>query len=371
MLLSTITPVAAIALGAVPADSTARREHIAITQDVAAALGLPTPLNGRRFQVRLTVIAPAGAAGNSANFTVVAIVPGTMQIALYPSTSGTATNGGIYKLFSSNTLPEGAQVTVYNHAPSSTTIDGAVQPGSFTEVGATKSFREIVTTGSDELMIFAPHGGNIEEETSDELASLASELTALGHCPAVWDVQGLWGSGQTSRRWHITAPDINRESFPGLDYLMDTHGPFPYAVALHGFTWDPETADPVTWKFGIVIGGSATVEEKELVRQRIVEEVGAGAISFVIADAAGDTNHPDGPNGSLMAFSKYTELRGIAGDNILNLLAPGGGIQLEQSRGVRETYATEVAVGIANALDEILDLAVLDATCGEGVATVH
>src|SRR5262245_33917503 len=120
MLLSTITPVATIALGTVPADSTARREHIAITQDVATALGIPTPLNGQRFQVRLTVTAPAGAAGNSANFTVVALVPGTMQIALYPSTSGTATNGGIYKLFSSNTLPEGAQVTVYNHAPSST-----------------------------------------------------------------------------------------------------------------------------------------------------------------------------------------------------------------------------------------------------------
>jgi phage replication-related protein YjqB (UPF0714/DUF867 family) len=204
-------------------------------------------------------------------------------------------------------------------------------------------------------MVFAVHGGNIEEETSDELAVLASALTADSHAPSVWDAQGLWGSGQTFRRWHITAPDINRESFPGLDHLMDTHGTFPYAVSLHGFTWDPETTDPATWRYGIVIGGSATEAEKELVRQRIVDEVGPNAISFVIADASGDTDHPDGPNGSLMAFPKYTELRGLASDNILNVLAPGGGIQLEQSRGVRETYATEVATGVANALDEILD----------------
>jgi len=371
MLLSTITLVTVVTLATVPADLTARREHVGVTQDVATALGIPTPLNGQQFQVRVTVTAPAGAVGNSANFTVVSIIPGTQQIAIYPSTSGTATNGGIYKLLSSNTLPTGVKATIYNHAPSSTTIDGTVQPGSFTEVSATKSFKELVTTGSAELMIFAPHGGAIEEETSDELASLASELTSLGHVPAVWDAQGIWGSGQTYRRWHITAPDINRESYPGLDYLMDTYGTFPSAVALHGFTWDPETTDPATWRFGIVIGGSASVADKELVRQRIVDEVGADAISFVIADAAGDTNHPDGPDGSLMAFSKYTELRGIAGDNILNVLAPSGGIQLEQSRGVRETYATEVATGIANALDVILNAAALAATHEEAVATAR
>ena len=356
MALNTIALVTIVTLATAPADLTARREHVAITQDVATSLGIPVPLSGQ-FQVRVAVTAPSTANTNSASFTVAAIIPGTNQVAIYPSTSSTATNGGIYKLFNSNTLPSGAKATLYNQAPSSTTVNGAAFGSSFTEPGGSgKSFKEIVTTGSSEALIFAPHGGNIEEETSAELATVKSRLVTLGHNPAVWDAQGVWGSGQTFRRWHITSPDINPDSFPGLDHLVGLYGTFPYAVALHGFTWNSESAtDATTWRYGIVIGGRATVAEKQAVMNAIVAQVGANKISFAIADPAGDVDFPNGPNGSVMAASGYSELRGVATDNIVNVLSSAGGIQLEQSRGVRETYKSQVATGVANALSTLLN----------------
>jgi hypothetical protein len=355
MALNTITLVTIVTLATAPADLTARREHVAVTEDVATSLGIPVPLTDH-FQVRVAVTAPASANTNTANFTVAAIIPGANQVALYPSTSATATNGGIYKLFNSNTLPAGAKATLYDQAPSSTTVDGAAFGSSFTEPGgASKSFKEIVTTGSSAALIFAPHGGNIEEETSVQLATLKSRLNVLGHTPAVWDAQGLWGSGQTFRRWHVTAPDVNPESFPGLDHLVGLHGTFPRAVALHGFTWNDESAtNSSTWRYGIVIGGRASVADKQAVMNAIVAQVGANQISFAIADPAGDLDFPNGPNGSVMAASGYSGLRGVATDNVLNVLSPTGGIQLEQSRGVRETYKSQVATGVANALSDLL-----------------
>lgn len=50
-----------------------------------------------------------------------------------------------------------------------------------------------------------------------------------------------------------------------------------------------------------------------------------------------------------MAASGYSELRGAATDNVVNVLSPTGGIQLEPSRGVRETYKSRFAIGVANA----------------------
>lgn len=211
-----------------------------------------------------------------------------------------------------------------------------------------------VATGDGELLLLAPHGGNVEEQTSAQLATLRGELEALGHSPSAWDAQGTWGDGQTLRRWHVRATDVNPASFPGLDHVVGLYSTFPRAVALHGFVWDGErAADPGTLRYGIVIGGRAPFAEKMAVKDAIVAEAGAGRISFVIADRAGNASYPHGPSGNLAAYAKYSELRGVAADNLVNRLSPAGGIQLEQSRGVRETFASEVAVGIANALDQM------------------
>ena len=353
MPLNTVTLVTLVALATIPPDSTARREHVAITQDVAITLGIPLPLTDP-YQIRVAVTAPIASAGNTANFSVVAILPGVNQIALYPSSKTSAnvfrTDGGIHKLFASNTLPANTKVTLWNQAPSSTTVDGAAFGSSFTEPMAGKHFKEFVTTGSADLLIFAPHGGNIEVGTSTQLAAVKSRLNTLGVTPAVWDAQGTWGSNQTFQRWHITAPDINTVSFPGLDHLEDTYTTFPHAAALHGFSWD----ETVATKRGIVIGGDAPLADKLAVKAAIEAEVGAGIIAFYIGDDGGDLNFA-GLDGSLATFSGVGGLRGTANDNLLNRISPNGGIQLEQSKGIRETaLAADVALGLANALNNLV-----------------
>lgn len=356
MSLNTINRVTVVTLTTHPADPTARREHVAVTADVAAALDLPVPLAGRRRQVRIAVTGPEGVAGNNAVFTVADVLPGGNQVALYPSTSTLAENGGVYKLFGSNALPSGVRATLYNQAPSSTTLDGAFFGGNFTEpAGAGRSCKEFVATGGGELAILAPHGGGIEEETSAQLAILRRRLRAVGHDPAVWDAQGLWGGGQAFRRWHVASVDVAPESFPGLGHLVARYGRFPHAAALHGFAWEAErVAEADSWRSGIVVGGRAPVADKQAVVQEISRLVGPGKVSFVIADPAGDTDYADGPDGSLMACSKYTELRGVAAGDLVNVLSPAGGIYLAQSVGVREVYGAQVAIGLARALDRIL-----------------
>ncbi len=238
--------------------------------------------------------------------------------------------------------------------PSSTTLDGSAFGDSFTEPTAGKSFTEAVQTGTDDLLIFAPHGGAIETGTSDQLATIDTELTILGTPAAVWDAQGTWGSGQTHRRWHVTSEDINTVSFPGLDHLVDTYTTWPHALALHGFTWD-ETTDTATWKRGIVIGGRASLTHKQTIKDAIEDEVGVGVISFVLTNTAGADVAIAGLDGNLGSFAKVSELRGTSTQNIVNRLSPTGGIQIEQSRGVRDnvTLAEQVAIGLANALHDL------------------
>jgi len=122
-----LNTVALVTLATSPADSIARREHAALTQDVATQLGISVPLTEPFPQIRVAVTDPSGSAGNTANFTVVSILAGTNQVAIFPSStqSGTLqTDGGIYKLLGSNTLPSGTLVRLWNQAPSSTTLDG-------------------------------------------------------------------------------------------------------------------------------------------------------------------------------------------------------------------------------------------------------
>jgi phage replication-related protein YjqB (UPF0714/DUF867 family) len=351
MALQTIGFVSLAASTTTPADATARREHAAITQDVASQLGITTPLSQPFRQIRIAVTGSSGSAGNTANFTVASILAGTNQVAIFPNSGTLQTDGGIYKLLGSNTLPSGTLAQLWNQAPSSTLLNGAAYGASFMEPLGGKSFKETVETGTANLLIFAPHGGSIELGTSDELATAKSRLIALGTTPAVWDAQGIWGNNQTYQRWHITSGDINPASYPGLKNLVKTYATFPHAFAFHGFSWN-EAKD--SFKLGIVIGGRASLGDKLTVMNEIEAAVGTGVISFHIADGSGDRSFP-GTDGDLAAFSGLAELRGVSADNIVNRLSPAGGIQIEQSRGVRETtLATHVATSVADALHSLI-----------------
>jgi phage replication-related protein YjqB (UPF0714/DUF867 family) len=335
-----------------------QREHCYVSADVATKLGIPVPSSGtgdltEARQIRIEVTTPATPA-STATFTVTRVVAGTNRVAIWENSDTGNTNGGIGKLFPGQSqIPSGAKARLRSFAPGSTTVD-ATTTTHFTEIGGSSQyFKEIVTKGSASLLLFAPHGGDIEQETSTQLATLKSELKELRPTfnPTVWDCQGDWNSGETYRRWHVHSDLISRSSFPGLDQIYKT---YTRAVALHGFTW----RDGSTELRGIVIGGRASLADKRIVQEEIVNVVGEDVISFHIADLGGNHENTEGPDGNLAESEDFVRpLRGLASANIVNRLAAGSaGIHIEQSGGVRlsATLRPQVAEGIAKALDRLL-----------------
>ena len=104
-----------------------------------------------------------------------------------------------------------------------------------------------------ELIVIAPHGGDIERHTDEQAERVTSRLGAykvsLWRCKG-WKQRREDGSGGAFDCWHITSTDIDPASFPGLGSVADRG--FVHAVAFHGFE-QPE----------ILIGGTAPTALKE------------------------------------------------------------------------------------------------------------
>lgn len=333
------------------------REHCFISADIATKLGIPLPPAGtgelaEPRQIRIEVTTPSTPA-STAVFTVTRVTGLTNRVVIYENSDTGNTNGGIGKLFPGQSqIPSGAKARLRSFAPSSTKV-GDNTTLHFAEIGTgSKYFKELVTSGSSSLLLFAPHGGDIEQGTSTQLATLVSELKELRSTltPTVWDCQGDWNDGETYRRWHVHSDLISRHSFPGLDQIYRT---YTRAVALHGFTW----RNGNTNLRGIVIGGRASLADKRIIRDEIAELTG-DAIAFHVVDLGGNHENTEGEDGNLPATEDFLRpLRGIAPDNIVNrLAASNAGIHIEQSGGVRldETLRDQVAEGIAKALDRLM-----------------
>jgi phage replication-related protein YjqB (UPF0714/DUF867 family) len=84
---------------------------------------------------------------------------------------------------------------------------------------------------NSELVVIAPHGGDIEEHTDEQAAHVAKQLPS--NCVPVWMCKGFKKGGGAFARWHITSTDISEESFPKLKTIYGRH--FKYAIAFHGF----------------------------------------------------------------------------------------------------------------------------------------
>jgi hypothetical protein len=355
-------PVFFVATSGTPA-AVERREHCKITADVARKLGIPQPLT-EPCQVRIGVTREDVAAsthgsyasrlGSSANFTVDEVIAGGNRVEIHPNSAAGRNDGGVARLFGGGLLPVDARVTLWSTAPSSTTIDGSVRQ-SFVEPSDEWRYEELVETGSDDLCVFAPHGGDSEAGTSAQVARLKAELAGLGWVPTVWECRGL-GGGETFRRWHIVSSEIHRASFPGFEHLLTVYPPFRSAVALHGFRWGPRLGHPDEYKRGVILGGRASKDDKLALRAAIEEEVGIrGLIAFHVADEREGDASFRGLDGDLGAFDQTRYLRGTNARNVVNRLSPAG-IQIEQSRGIRHhpILAEKVAVGIARGLDAIV-----------------
>jgi phage replication-related protein YjqB (UPF0714/DUF867 family) len=371
--------------GTLPSDlsDTDEKEHVFITEALAVELGIdpahvqasdPSP------QVRVVIDSPVHSAGyrRTANFTVARVCTGAgpFDWNLWMWNDDKIAPGS--DTFTLST----AVVTVHPVAPSRTswTENGIAETpvNHFVEPNTgNRFFRENVRNVTDKrVALLIPHGGAIEINTSAQLQPFVDELAAIG--VNVWESQGQFTEGGSHDRWHITAPDIHPDGFPGLARLLDEpeFSPgrsFQYAVAFHGFT---DKTD-----LGVVLGGLADRDVLCYVADAIQDEAGdrADEIGFHIANA--------GLNGQDIRIENVrdyapnrTDLEGRSEDNIVNWIshadgsAAWGGIQLEQSsclrresdcdidgNGTNETCTSPncmheiVARGVARALAELLD----------------
>lgn len=164
------------------------------------------------------------------------------------------------------------------------------------------------------LVAIAPHGGKIEAGTDQQAERVAAQLAAKG--VSCWRCKGFKQGGGALERWHITSPDIHEASFPLLNTIINRK--FTYAVAFHGFTEDR-----------ILIGGGADEALKCEIKSAIQQAIVGSSIEVNIATAA-DNFNGDNPN------------------NIVNRLANGNGIQIEQSLKARKDYGQKIADAVAS-----------------------
>jgi phage replication-related protein YjqB (UPF0714/DUF867 family) len=163
------------------------------------------------------------------------------------------------------------------------------------------------------LVVIAPHGGAIELHTDEQAEHVQQQLADKG--VSCWRCKGWKQGGGAYERWHITSTDIHPASFPKLNTLINRQ--FNYAVAFHGFQDDR-----------ILIGGGADYALKNAIKTAIQQSIG-NSIPVDIADASSDYN-------------------GDSPKNIVNRLANGNGIQIEQSLEARKKYGPQIAAAVAD-----------------------
>ena len=200
-------------------------------------------------------------------------------------------------------------------------VDSQVPHPTYTDEQA-KSNGEFVERLTDNvthtgLVVIAPHGGAIERHTDEQAEYVQQQLVAKG--ASCWRCKG-WkpekGEVGAFDMWHITSPDICEESFPLLNSIINRS--FTYAVAFHGFQEDR-----------ILIGGGADKALKRDIKLAIQQAIAGSGIEVKIATAADNFN-------------------GDNCKNIVNRLAHGNGIQIEQSLKARENYGQKIAEAVAS-----------------------
>lgn len=164
------------------------------------------------------------------------------------------------------------------------------------------------------LIAIAPHGGAIEQWTDQQAERVASQLADKEI--SCWRCKGWKQDGGAFERWHITSTDIHAASFPKLHTIINRQ--FTYTVAFHGFQ-----------EAVILIGGSASDALKQEIKSAIQEAIAGSNIKVEIAELS---SHYNGDNPK----------------NIVDRLANGNAIQIEQSLEARQNYWQQIADAVAS-----------------------
>lgn len=213
------------------------------------------------------------------------------------------------------------------------TVDARVVDETATdeEAEANGGFVErVVVGGSRELAVLAPHGGDIERDTDVQAHHVGMGLTALD--PWVWICKGWRPGGRAHSHWHITSTDISPASFPLLKRMIGR--PFTHAVSFHGFDIVSFPGDDIR------IGGLAGNPLKAAMRDEIEQELRRNDKPWTVG-----------------VVRRGEQLSGMDPENIVNRLAPSGGLQIEQSRGARKDAAPHIAAAVITVYRSLFGLA--------------
>ncbi len=184
------------------------------------------------------------------------------------------------------------------------------------------------------LAAIAPHGGKIEEWTDEQVGEVANNSQLANRGIRAWSCEGAGNATiGAKKRWHITSNDVSELSFPCLKDLIGI--PFTHAVSFHGFEhMNPNHAV-------VYVGGGAN--GKGALKQLMVKEIQKVSQQNLMV-----TDKPP---------SKYA---GDEEDNIVNRLARGNGIQIEQSVPARTAWHAQIAQAVASVYESLPDVYVRD-----------
>ena len=167
------------------------------------------------------------------------------------------------------------------------TLDSAAVDPAATEQEARDGQKLLELLDDDhnrDLLVLAPHGGEIEPHTDDQAEHVKKLLADLG--VSCWRCKGWKPDGGAVARWHITSTDISTASFPLLATVA-ARG-FRHAVSFHGFIEDGRP--------DILIGGAAPDPLKRVMRAVIASAVAGTGLRVEIASPGDPLDGADEAN---------------------------------------------------------------------------
>ena len=161
---------------------------------------------------------------------------------------------------------------------------------------------------NDDILVCAAHGGQVEPWTAEQAVELAARLPEA----SCWACLGYDDERKPFELWHPPSSDFAPAEYPLLGEIADRG--FETVVSFHGLGDDR-----------VLVGGAIVPETKRRVGDRLERAVSAPV--------------------ETVSSGPYA---GVSPDNFVNWLSAdgAGGLQLEQSRPVRDEEREAVVDGL-------------------------
>lgn len=201
------------------------------------------------------------------------------------------------------------------------TVSKQVPFQSFIEARRTGGLAETVwdDEAQNSILVYAPHGGDIEFGTDDAAMRLYRRIQAAGKPCSLWALHGFNPSAFS--RWHVKKPFRTSGCYPGFEQVADRQYDTVVSMHMHNESYT-------------AIGGQAD----ESLRAGIAEEL-RGRLRDRY-DVVTDVDE--------------MKWAGTADDNAVNGLAGSGGVQIELQPIVAYKYRKKVAESVFAAIERSL-----------------